>query len=319
MAVISGGGVWTSTNGGATWEAAPSLPTLSWSSAASSADGTRLVVAAASDQISTNGGPVRGNGSIYTSTDSGLTWRSNTIPCNCSPNPPWRSIACSADGQKLVAAGGPAGLYQSADAGTNWSQLSTPLGWAAAVASSADGSRLLASGFNDLHNDTWAVSTNSGQSWQTTSAPPGGSGWSFLASSADGIRLLAADCCTPIYTSTDSGLTWVANPDPRQQPFPGSWCSVASSADGSKLVALASYGKIYTWHYQPALSIRLLPNNAVVSWPRSSLASGFVLQANSNLSATNWTDVALPIHDDGTNLGVTVGPTTNTLLFRLKK
>jgi photosystem II stability/assembly factor-like uncharacterized protein len=319
LAVARGGGSWISTNFGGSWAAVPSLPAMTWSSAASSADGVVLVAAAVSDQVSTNGGPVRGNGSIYTSTDSGVTWRSNTIPCDCSPNPSWLSVASSANGERLVAAGGPLGLFRSANAGTNWSQLAAPVIYAVAVASSADGSRLLVTGIDDLYNNVWAVSTNSGQSWRTTIAPSGGNSWPFVASSADGIELVAVDPYNGIYTSTDAGLNWVLNADPREGPFPGNWQSVASSADGSKLVALAEGGKIYTWQYQPVLSITRLATNAVVSWPRSPLASAFALQQNSDLSKTYWTDPVSPIHDDGTNLSVTCGPLTNTLFFRLKK
>ncbi|HXJ75410.1 MAG TPA: hypothetical protein VNM37_21320, partial [Candidatus Dormibacteraeota bacterium] len=230
LAVARGGGTWTSTDYGATWRAVASAPLMLWSSAASSADGMSLVVAGLSDQISTNGGPVPGNGGIYTSRDFGLTWRSNSIPCNCSPNPPWSSVASSADGERLVAAGGPVGLFQSTDAGTNWSQLPAPFTYAVAVASSAEGSRLLATGIDNLYNNVWSVSTNSGQSWSTTIAPPGGNSWPFVASSADGIKLVAVDPYLSIHTSCDSGLSWVANADPRQGPFPGTWRSVASSA-----------------------------------------------------------------------------------------
>jgi hypothetical protein len=219
----------------------------------------------------------------------------------------------------LVVAGGPVGLFQSADAGTNWSQLTAPFTYAVAVASSADGSRLLATGIDNLYNNLWAVSTNFGQSWSTTIAPSGGNSWPWVASSADGIKLVAVDPYHSIYTSTDSGASWVANADPREGPFPGTWRSVASSADGSKLVALADFGKIYTWQYRPVLSLALSATNATVSWPHSSLASGFVLQQSSSLSQPNWADVANPPGDDGTNLSVTWGPPTNTLFFRLKK
>jgi hypothetical protein len=319
LAVARGGGIWTSTNCGATWQVVANAPVVFWPSAASSADGNSLVVGSLTDRVSTNGGPASSNGGIYTSRDFGLTWRSNTIPCNCSPNPPWSSVASSADGERLVAAGGPLGLFHSADAGTNWSQLPAPFTYAVAVASSADGSRLLATGIDPIYNNTWAVSTNYGQSWSTTIAPPGGNSWPFVASSADGIKLVAVDPYLSIYTSTDSGRSWVANADPREGPFPGTWLSVASSADGSQLVALSDFGKIYTWQYQPVLSLTLSATTVTVSWPRSSLASGFVLQQNSSLSKPGWAEVANPLNDDGTNLTVACGPPTNTLFFRLKK
>src|SRR5205807_2737293 len=63
--VTRGGGIWISTNYGASWAAVAGMPAMSWSAVASSADGVNLVVAAASGPISTNR-PVPGEGSIYT-------------------------------------------------------------------------------------------------------------------------------------------------------------------------------------------------------------------------------------------------------------
>src|SRR5207245_2152891 len=53
------------------------------------------------------------------------------------------------------------------------------------------------------------TSTNSGVSWTKTAAPI--NGWSAVASSADGVRLVAADSASGdglVYTSADSGVTW---------------------------------------------------------------------------------------------------------------
>jgi hypothetical protein len=47
-----------------------------------------------------NSGPTY-TGPIYSSTDSGATWTSNTVP-----NQEWTSAACSADGGKFVAVSG---------------------------------------------------------------------------------------------------------------------------------------------------------------------------------------------------------------------
>ncbi len=70
------------------------------------------------------------------------------------------------------------------------------------------------------------------QTWMQTGAPS--NGWSAIACSADGYKLVAlANRMYPGgYTSTNSGMTWTTNGAPG-----ASWCSVASSADGTKLVA----------------------------------------------------------------------------------
>src|SRR5206468_1194307 len=120
---------------GITWTQT-SAPSNSWSSVASSADGSKLAAV-------TRPGP------IYTSTDSGATWTQTSTPSNW-----WSSVASSADGTKLVAAGqsfdfntgepigGP--IYTSPDSGATWTQTSAPDQPWASVASSVDGSKLVA-------------------------------------------------------------------------------------------------------------------------------------------------------------------------------
>lgn len=89
-----------------------------------------------------------------------------------------------------------------------------------------------------------------------------------------------------IYTSTDSGTTWVSNNVPV-----GSWSAVACSADGTKLVAVVDGGGIWTAQVTPAplLSIAQLGTNVVLSWTVPS--ADFTLQENANLTTTNWTNV----------------------------
>jgi hypothetical protein len=60
--------------------------------------------------------------------------------------------------------------------------------------------------YSDPENDPGSIytSTNSGNSWILASAP--NNHWSSIASSADGNKLLAGS--SGIYTSGDSGITW---------------------------------------------------------------------------------------------------------------
>ena len=92
-AAPSTGSIYTSTNRGGTWTKA-TVPNRYWVTVASSADGTRLIAAAA------------GPGPLYTSADSGATWTSNSL----SPKV-WSSVASSADGTKLIAAVKNGGIY----------------------------------------------------------------------------------------------------------------------------------------------------------------------------------------------------------------
>lgn len=102
-----------------------------------------------------------------------------------------------------------------------------------AIATSTDGTKLVAVTGGNLSGGPICVSTNSAQTWQVTSAPL--HYWTSVASSADGVNLVASggtanDDTGGIYISSDSGRTWR-----RSAPF---GASLASSADGVHLVAL---------------------------------------------------------------------------------
>src|SRR5206468_1184580 len=108
---------------------------------------------------------------------------------------------------------GPA--YFSADYGNTWTQSLTPDRVWYGVASSADGLALAG-----ITSSVVLTSTNGGLNWSTNSPPPvlGGS-WSTIASSADGQKLIVAATKpgatlsnpSPVYTSTNAGLSWTSN------------------------------------------------------------------------------------------------------------
>src|SRR5438034_130406 len=87
----------------------------------------------------------------------------------------WSSIACSADGTKLVAAAGGAVVFMS----------------------SAPSGRIY-------------TSADSGSTWTATTAP--NIDWTSVASSADGTKLAALPYtgggASPVYASADSGANW---------------------------------------------------------------------------------------------------------------
>ncbi len=119
-----------------------------------------------------------------------------------------------------------------------WTPHETTRSWGA-VASSADGSKLIAAG----NGEQIYTSTDSGVTWTPRET---NRVWLAVASSADGVKLIAAVNGGQIYTSTDSGVTWTARETNR------TWHGVASSADGTKLAACvwdangSSPGQIYT-------------------------------------------------------------------------
>ncbi|MDB6067664.1 MAG: hypothetical protein JWR26_3872 [Pedosphaera sp.] len=193
VAVGEGSPIYTSTDSGTNWTARDA--SRNWADVASSADGTKLVAA--------EGGVWGVAGQIYTSTDSGATWTARATAQQ------WSGVASSADGTKLVAVdwfdsnfSGGAGylegaglgvIYTSNDSGTNWTRSTAPLlGWTS-VASSADGSHLVAVSQDTIGQHLPCLiytSTDSGASWQLSYASD--IGWQCVASSADGAKLAAA-------------------------------------------------------------------------------------------------------------------------------
>jgi hypothetical protein len=156
-----------------------------------------------------------------------------------APEISWSSIACSADGTRLIASTYYNGIWISTNSGVSWTMTSasqTNDWWA--VASSADGTKLAAV---DSYNGAIGISEDSGTTWTAANVP--NSAWHNIAISAEGTKLAAsANGC--IYTSTDSGMTWISNSVPAYSTFA---LFVASSADGSKLVAAANApGQIFT-------------------------------------------------------------------------
>ena len=228
-------------------------------------------------------------------------------PSNC-----WRSVASSADGRKLVAVAGTVynlpgffnatnAIYTSTNSGITWMQTSAPSNDWVAVASSADGKRLVA--VDQLPNSIW-TSPDSGITWISNSVPH--DGWYSVASSADGIRLLAGG--EHIYISINSGMDWSSD----NAPAKTTWLSVASSADGNKLVGGLFAGGIYISQATPSpeLNISAINKNHSLSWLIPS--TNFVLQQSFNLAF--WSDVtnipvlnltnlqnevALPLSDSG--------------------
>ncbi len=119
-----------------------------------------------------------------------------------------------------------------------WTQTSAPLDSWWAVASSADGSKLVAVTvpFFAPTQGTIYLSTNSGISWVNSTLTKQ---WLSVASSADGIRLAVVPFNAVPFTSTNSGITWITN-----TAFGNDWHEVASSSDGLRLLGAGNVGKV---------------------------------------------------------------------------
>lgn len=236
-----------------------SAPVLAWDAVASSGDGRKLFATDAQGRLfaSTNSGtawdqmsaPVASRvacssdgrtlcldagapRAIWISTNSGITWGSY-------PPPPGDGrLTLSADGTKLVSGGFYSYVYTSPDFGLNWrtTSQSNYQQYVCGIACSADGAKLGALCCAGPSGTAFAFysSTNSGDSWIEIDGPPGTNpGVGALASSSDGMRLVAALAFVGIYTSSDLGQSWQQS----DATGPTAWNSIASSADGRKLVA----------------------------------------------------------------------------------
>jgi photosystem II stability/assembly factor-like uncharacterized protein len=216
---------YTSTNAGNTWNS-NSLPfTASIPLLAASADGSRLVLA------------LSNSGEIDVSTNWGLSWTKSTNYIEAA----WVSFVSSADGKRLVLTEGVSTVHASTNSGATWftlTQLPNNGSDPQYAAISADGNTVVA-----LNNRCLCSTTNFGASWATNNSPPP---CRAIAASADCTKLATAPYGGNIYTSADSGMTWI-----EQTNSPNLlWSSIASSADGTKLAAVSGAaggaGLIYT-------------------------------------------------------------------------
>jgi hypothetical protein len=204
----------------------------------------------------------------------------------------------SADGTKLVAAvggykhSGP--IYTSTNGGTTWTQGIIAENWTS-VASSADGSKLYALS----STGQFYISTNS------LLVPPGAAHWISkpapdvwtIASSTDGTKLIAAG--GQIYTSTNSGTTWITN-----NSFSGRyWWSVALSADGTRLAAVDGAGGPAHIYTSPDFGTTWILNNVpLLSWQYIAMSAD-----GNELIAAAWIGSAPPTGPiyTSTNSGLT--------------
>jgi hypothetical protein len=239
----------------------------------------------------------------------------------------WNWIASSGDGSKLVALTFYGGLFTSPDSGTSWqaSPLPYPNG-TAAVALSADGTTLIAAVPGSRAPWTFYTSTNLGTSWLQTGALT--NDLSSLASSADGTTLISAAFTGQIFVSKDSGATWTPTGAPAQL---GYRLPVVCSADAGTIVAADDSGDVYTLQLPtpqtsplppqrlPILNVSSSGSAITLSWLVPS--STFVLQGNSDLATTNWTDLAVSPELNFTNLNyeLNVPASSGKKFYRLRQ
>lgn len=193
FAAVRGSYLFYSPNYGANWKRLYGMPSAAlWRSIACTGDGVNLAVA-------------EEEGYVFTSRDRGQFWQ-----IAAGGRLRWAGLAASADGSVLWAsaystAEGTFLLLNSTNWGASWSRRAVKTAFA--LASSADGTKLLAAAWNGY----LVRSVDGGTTWTALPAV-GARKWTSAASSADGTMLAAAVYGGFIYTSADGGATW----DPQQ-------------------------------------------------------------------------------------------------------
>jgi photosystem II stability/assembly factor-like uncharacterized protein len=298
--------IFRSTNSGLTWFASGSPVTNQWISVASSANG---VILAASYP---GGGHVPGG--VFISTNGGTNW---TQPLHDYYS--WPSVACSADGQVVVASTrfSSPGLYRSEDSGQSWTATESPVGDPIyCVRLSGDGSKLVAAGSSGhIYN-----STNLGETWQDIT--PATNSRALIACSADAKTIIAAygvnDPASPTlpgpsFVSSNGGVTWS-----QTLGFDANWAAVACSADGHRLFAADFNGWVSVIQLKPdglqltmpppQLLIRNASNAVVIDWLVPS--KSFALEETPSLTNPSWTATVVTPSLNPTNLHFEVLPSS---------
>jgi photosystem II stability/assembly factor-like uncharacterized protein len=192
---LAGWSAYRSTDGGATWTAAPgSVGAASYSSRLliSPADKNRVIASSVN--------------SMFRSSDGGSTFSAISAP---ALNVQTSRLAATPDGSALyvAAVAGETGVYRSTDFGTTWQSVSTGLPQSASVndlvIDTVDPNTLFALTGSGLYK-----TTNAGQQWTQLNALSGLNGMKLALDPGAPGQMLLATANAGLYKSTDGGATW---------------------------------------------------------------------------------------------------------------
>ena len=231
------GGVYLSNDGGSTWtrQTSPQFAEEEdyWIAVAYSADGSHAAA-------------VVEDGYIY-------VYKAPPVP-NPNPDPnngwtrvesagfrTWNAVSVSNTGTHIYAAVYGGYVYGSSDSGATWKRDVSPgtyQSWKGIVVTEAGGFQVYA--IPETGYMYAKASTVSSQSLVSKTTSLGLLNWKSVDSSNDGEVAVAVVENGAIYTSKDSGETWVVDTSTGVHP----WIAVTVSADGRQRVALASNGTV---------------------------------------------------------------------------
>lgn len=179
---------------------------------------------------------VESTGYVYTTTDGGLTWTTQTS----AGSRDWRAVASSSDGSIIVGLVYRGFMYVSTDSGSSWSErASAGSRYWSSIALTTDGIKIFASATaNSLY-----YSDDSGLSWNTLTV--GGYRSRRAIDMSDSGQSIAATVFTysnAVYVSFDYGKSWSESVITQEWQY---WASIAMSADGRKVIAGTENGSLY--------------------------------------------------------------------------
>ena len=182
------GYIQVSADGGESWADLIAAGSRDWRGLACSDDGRSIL------------GTVN-SGSIFESTDIGVTWNELTA---AGISRSWCRISGNADLIKMIGSVYGGLLWISTDGGSSWASTGTTKNWLG-TASSSDFAKLGAI----ANGDYLYLSSDSGSSW-TAVTSIGTNNWEGLTASDDFTKVAASANGDYVYLSTDSGSTWAS-------------------------------------------------------------------------------------------------------------
>ena len=227
-AVVSNGSIWFSRNYGEQWYTYAHPGSAAWDGVGISQDGSIMITGGPTPWISNNGG---------------VDWRYFNIFTNGKTQYNFSAFISTDNTFIAIAVNmSNSNIWTSDDSGYTWvkQEESEPRNWTS-LSGSYDGKFLLGSEYNGrLYK-----STNHGETWVALPFFTAPKYWSGVASDSLGVNLAAIDGANGsgfIWTSRDSGVTWVNQTGPDAE----AWSSIASDSTGMYLVACVNGGSIWT-------------------------------------------------------------------------
>ncbi len=231
------GGVWKSTNGGATW--VPKFdfqPTLSVGDIAIDRNNPQIVYAATSDSFGYSTPFWGGTYSVGVrkSTDGGNTWAATGLTWTVGQNRTIRRLVIHPKNGNILLAATSNGLYRTTDAGASWTQIWTTSTFD--VEFQHNNGNIVYATTTQVHK-----STNAGASFSTLTASCAGSRYNIEIARSTPKTLYTLCTNGTVQKSTDAGSTWATTSPPGVTLY-GYYDNVlAVSPVNSKVVYVAGF------------------------------------------------------------------------------